>query len=183
LFPGRSGPQAAHDPAGAGTARSPAIAEEASKETEPSQISVEPFAELPALETTVETAEVSKAGGDISEPVSIANDPVKAVPAAKSRPVRARKRLKAIVADTASKAAEVASIREPQAGRASSTPAPKKARVSAGARTRLIQPLDTFEAEVAGVDADVRVLTRQLAEKLRQQNIQLRKLLERFGGE
>lgn len=183
LFPGRSGPRAAYGPADAGADSSPATAQEAPKETEPSQISVGPFAEPPALQTTVETAEVSKAGGDISEPVSIAVDTVKAVPAAKSRPVRARKQLKAIVADTASKAAEGGSRRETQAGRASSTPAPKKARVSADARTRPIQPLATFEAEVTGVDADVRVLTRQLAEKLREQNIQLRKMLERFGGE
>ena len=32
------------------------------------------------------------------------------------------------------------------------------------------------------VDAQVRALSRQLAEKLKQQNAQLYKMLERFGG-
>jgi len=40
---------------------------------------------------------------------------------------------------------------------------------------------DQFHAEVAGIDAEIRTLSRQLAEKLIQQNAQLRKMLERFG--
>ncbi|AOF93525.1 hypothetical protein [Sinorhizobium sp. RAC02] len=39
-----------------------------------------------------------------------------------------------------------------------------------------------IHAEVAGVDVEIRALTRQLAEKLKQQNAQLHKMLERFGG-
>lgn len=40
---------------------------------------------------------------------------------------------------------------------------------------------DRFHAEVADVDAEIEALSRQLAEKLVQQNAQLRKMLERFG--
>lgn len=45
------------------------------------------------------------------------------------------------------------------------------------------QERPAFEREVATVEADLRALRRQLAEKLKQQNAQLRKMLERFGGE
>ncbi|AOF94196.1 hypothetical protein [Sinorhizobium sp. RAC02] len=41
---------------------------------------------------------------------------------------------------------------------------------------------DTIHIEVAEIDVQIRVLTRHLAEKLKQQNAQLRKMLERFGG-
>jgi hypothetical protein len=40
---------------------------------------------------------------------------------------------------------------------------------------------DRFHAEVADVEAEIGALSRQLAEKLVQQNAQLRKMLERFG--
>ena len=39
-----------------------------------------------------------------------------------------------------------------------------------------------IRAEIIGTDAEVRALSHQLAEKLREQNDQLRKMLERFGG-
>jgi hypothetical protein len=183
LFPGRSGPQVVQDPVDNDAARSAALAQEAPTETQSSQIPANPFVEPPAFETDVETAKAQKAGGDISEPVSIADDPVKTVPATKSQSVHARKGSKPIVGDAKSKIAEVSSRRETQVSRATSTPVPKKARISADNRTQLIRPLDTFEAEVIDVDADVRALARQLAEKLRQQNVQLRGMLERFEEE
>ena len=42
------------------------------------------------------------------------------------------------------------------------------------------KPPVTFEDEVATVEAELRTLSRQLAQKLRLQNAQLRKMLERF---
>ncbi|MCO5148516.1 MULTISPECIES: hypothetical protein [unclassified Shinella] len=44
------------------------------------------------------------------------------------------------------------------------------------------QQADPFQIEVAGVDEEIRALTRKLTEKLRHQNAQLRALLSRFGG-
>lgn len=44
------------------------------------------------------------------------------------------------------------------------------------------QAADPFQIEVAGVDEEIRALTRQLTEKLRLQNAQLRAMLSRFGG-
>lgn len=39
-----------------------------------------------------------------------------------------------------------------------------------------------FDADAINLDAEIRALSRQLSAKLRQQNVQLRKMLERFGA-
>lgn len=60
-------------------------------------------------------------------------------------------------------------------------PVPAKAPVSAEKRASLEGKPVSFDDQVARVDAEVRTLRLQLSEKLKLQNAQLRRMLERFG--
>lgn len=76
-----------------------------------------------------------------------------------------------------------AAPRTKRAGQQKRASTDKVTQSTADANTREIPVLshDRFYAEVADVDAEIGALSRQLAEKLIQQNAQLRKMLERFG--
>ncbi|AVC46711.1 hypothetical protein RLV_0531 (plasmid) [Rhizobium leguminosarum bv. viciae] len=46
----------------------------------------------------------------------------------------------------------------------------------------LISPHESFFASVMSLDEDIKQLRKQLAEKLHLQNVQLKRMLERFDG-
>ena len=64
----------------------------------------------------------------------------------------------------------------------STKPAASKPALPKRAQKPPVEPRKEFASQVADLDEEVRVLARQLAEKLEQQNAQLRSMLERFEG-
>ena len=105
---------------------------------------------------------------DATKRVSGADQSTEAAPAGRPRRSRGNVAQKVTVADVAG-----AIVKDP--------PRRDVKRAVAGRRRSKPRPPD-FEAEIAEVEAEIGALSRQLAEKLRQQNAQLRKMLERFGG-
>ncbi|MDP9812185.1 hypothetical protein J2W42_005055 [Rhizobium tibeticum] len=86
-------------------------------------------------------------------------------------------------AETELTAAAIASAQEPRLKLSPKVRTINKLRVKSSSETdRAVQtpPLDPFIGEVTGLDEDIKQLRNQLAQKLKLQNDQLKKMLERF---
>ena len=138
---------------------------------EVSPTSVEQLVESPKAEEVV-----------VPEAATRALEPTRVISPDKPRRVKAGRARKTAITGAESKAIEQATRQNARKKRPSGNSGMQSASVSSENQPLLQRQSDSFEAEVMDVDAQVRALSRQLAEKLKQQNAQLCKMLERFGG-